>query len=316
MAVEAKKLKRNIEWLENLNISLESDSVNIIDPNTVIINSDCFKWLESIPDNSIEAIVTDPPYGVKEFEMEQIRKMKNGMGGIWRIPPSFDGNVRSPLPRFTALNEKELKNLEKFFVSLGDIIGRKLKPGGHMFIASNSFLSQFVFNSIVNENLEFRGEIIRLVRTMRGGDKPKNFENDFPDVCTLPRGCYEPWGIFRKKLPSKMTVGECLKTYGTGGLRRINVDKPFEDVISSIRTPALERGLANHPSLKPQEFLRKIVYSILPLGVGVILDPFMGSGSTLAAANSFGYSTIGVEINSDFFHMASQSILKLSNVKI
>lgn len=304
------------EWLSALNITLESNRAEIIDSSTLIINSNCFEWLETIPDNSISAVVTDPPYGVKEFEIEQIKKMENRKGGIWRLPPSFDGNVRSPLPRFTALNERELKNLKDFFFLFGKIISRKLKPGGHMFIASNSFLSQLVYNSLANEQLEFRGEIIRLVRTMRGGDKPKNYENDFPEVCTLPRGCYEPWGIFRKKIPHKMTVGECLTKYGTGGLRRINQDKPFEDVISSTRTPAQERRIAPHPSLKPQEFLRKIVYSILPLGEGIVLDPFMGSGSTLAAARALHYNTIGIEINPDYFKIAANSIGKLSKIKI
>jgi site-specific DNA-methyltransferase (adenine-specific) len=51
--------------------------------------------------------VTDPPYGVKEYDFDQLEKRQNGNGGIWRIPPSFDGCVRAPLPRFTALNDSE-----------------------------------------------------------------------------------------------------------------------------------------------------------------------------------------------------------------
>lgn len=312
----ANNIDVRIDWLTNLNVLPANQNISIINPSTAIINDDCFKWLETLPNDSIDAIVTDPPYGVKEFELEQLSKMKVGKGGIWRIPPSFDGSTRSPLPRFTALNDKELKKLEQFFKTFRSLVGQKLKPGAHMFLASNSFLSQLVYSSIVNNSLEFRGEVIRLVRTMRGGDKPKNNENEFPDVCTMPRGCFEPWGLFRKKLPSKMTVGDCLKQYGTGGLRRINADKPFEDVIQSVRTPVEEKEIANHPSLKPQEFLRKLVYASLPLGEGIIVDPFMGSGSTIAAAHSFGYKTIGVEVNPEYFQMAAESIIKLSSIKI
>lgn len=285
-----------------------------LNENSLIVNDDCFHFLNHLPDNSIDAIVTDPPYGVKEYDLEQIEKMKNGNGGIWRIPPSFDGNLRSPLPRFTALNQKELDRLNKYFEEFGKIISKKLKPGGHAFIASNSFLSIQVFSSISNSELQFRGEVIRLVRTMRGGDKPKNYEAEFPDVCSLPRGCYEPWGIFRKHLPKKMTVGECLKKFGTGGLRRISAEKPFEDVITDGRTPRKERDIANHPSIKPQEFLRKLVYSSLPTGAGVVIDPFMGSGSTIAAASAIGYNSIGIEKSPEYFQMALNSIEVLSKI--
>jgi hypothetical protein len=55
----------------------------------------------------------------------------------------------------------------------------------------------------------------------------------------------------------------------------------FWTFIASERTPARERKIAGHPSLKPQSLLRQLVYSVLPLGTGVVADPFMGSGSRL-----------------------------------
>ena len=51
-----------------------------------VVHADCFEWLGRIPENSLHAIVTDPPYGVKEYEFDQIEKRANGNGGIWRIP--------------------------------------------------------------------------------------------------------------------------------------------------------------------------------------------------------------------------------------
>ena len=64
--------------------------------------------------------------------------------------------------------------------------------------------------------------------------------------------------------------------------------------MSSERTPQRERAIAGHPSIKPQSFLRRIVYASLPLGVGVVADPFMGSGSTIAAAEAIGLCGVGV----------------------
>jgi site-specific DNA-methyltransferase (adenine-specific) len=172
-----------------------------------------------------------------------------------------------------------------------------------------------VFSALVAGGLEFRGELIRLVRTFRGGDRPKNAEAEFPDVCSMPRSCYEPWGIFRKPIPSGMKLSDCLRTYETGGLQRISPDRPFNDVIVSERTPRKERDIGQHPSLKPQSFLRQIVRAALPLGKGLILDPFMGSGSTVAAAEALGLDCIGIERFADYFELAQQAIPQLTGLR-
>lgn len=283
--------------------------------NSLIVNADCFEWLKQLPENSIHAVVTDPPYGVKEYDLEQIAKRENGNGGIWRIPPSFDGHQRSPLPRFTALTHKERATLQKFFLDLSKLIVRVLHPGGHIFIASNAFLSQLVFTALVEGGLEFRGELIRLVRTLRGGDRPKNAEDEFPNVSSMARGCYEPWGILRKPLPSGMKLSECLRTFQTGGLRRNPDGNPFNDVIFSERTPRQEREIASHPSIKPQSFMRQVVYASLPLGEGIIIYPFLGSGSTVAAAEAMSLCCIGVERYQEYYQMSHTAIPKLAAIK-
>ncbi|MGH7067203.1 MAG: DNA methyltransferase [Acetobacteraceae bacterium] len=260
-------------------------------------------------------MVFDPPYGVKEYELDQIEMMLSGGPGIWRIPPSFDGSQRAPLPRFTALDGKERSTLKRFFRDFAVAALPALKPGAHIFMASNSFLSQLVFGAMVEGGFGFRTEIIRLVQTLRGGDRPKLGEDEFPDVCSLPRGCFEPWGLFRKPMPPKMTVRECLRVYGTGGLRRRPDGNPFADLIESERTPKREKDIAPHPSLKPQSLLRQLVRAVLPLGTGIIADPFMGSGSTVAAAEAVGYKCIGVERHDDYFSMAIRAVPRLVAVR-
>src|SRR5260370_97043 len=116
------------------------------------------------------------------------------------------------------------------FVEWAKVVIHALRPGGHVFIASNAFLSQLVFSALIDGGLEFRGELIRLVRTLRGGDRPKNAEQEFPGVSSMPRGCYEPWGILRKPLLPGMKLSDCLREFQTGGVRRIYDDKPFNDL--------------------------------------------------------------------------------------
>jgi site-specific DNA-methyltransferase (adenine-specific) len=280
--------------------------------SSLAVHADCFDWLERIPEQSLHAIVTDPPYGVKEFDREQLHRLRNGnKGGIWRIPPSFDGHARAPVPRFTALTAGERRVLREFFVAWSRAARRVLRPGAHVFVAGNAFLSQLVWSAIVEGGLEFRGELIRVVRTLRGGDRPKNAHEEFAEVCSMPRGSYEPWGIFRSPIPAGMKVSECLRRYETGGLRRFPDGKPFVDLVLSERTPKRERAIADHPSLKPQSLLRQLVYAVLPLGRGVLADPFMGSGATLAAAEALRTRCVGVERDAHYFTMARTAIPRL-----
>jgi site-specific DNA-methyltransferase (adenine-specific) len=289
-------------------MSLVTDYASLKIGRSTVVHADCFAWLAGLRANALHGIVTDPPYGVKEYESDQLEKRANGKGGIWRIPPSFDGHTRSPLPRFTALNHRERCRLREFFVEWSRLACNALRPGGHIFIATNAFISQLLYDALVDGGLEFRGEIIRLVRTLRGGDRPKNAEQEFPGVCSMPKGCYEPWGLFRK--PTDLKVSDCLRKYQTGALRRYP-DGPFEDVIHSERTPQRERDIANHPSLKPQSLLRRLVYAALPLGEGIIADPFMGSGSTIAAAEAVGVQAVGVERQKEYFDLAKKAIPRL-----
>jgi site-specific DNA-methyltransferase (adenine-specific) len=117
--------------------------------------------------------------------------------------------------------------------------------------------------------------------------------------------------LFRKPISEK-TVAENLRRWKTGGLRRLSSDKPLSDVIASGRTPNREETICNHPCLKPQHFMRILVRALLPLGQGTVLDPFMGSGSTLAAAEAVGYASIGLELDGDYFRLAGKSIPRLA----
>jgi site-specific DNA-methyltransferase (adenine-specific) len=275
-----------------------------------IHHADAFEWLGKAGPRSIHAVVTDPPYGLVEYTPRELDKMKNGRGGVWRIPPAFDGCQRSPLPRFTVLGEQDHEALREFFTRLAGALMPVLVPGAHVFIATHPLVSHLVYEPFVKQGFEKRGEIIRVVQTLRGGDRPKNAHRDFPDVSVMPRSCWEPWGLFRK--PCEGRVQDNLRKWKTGGLRRISDREPFKDLIYSSPARGAEREVAPHPSLKPQAFLRQIVRAALPLGEGVILDPFMGSGSTIAAASACGLRSIGLEVNKEYFDLAERAIRLLA----
>ena len=283
-------------------------------PRFEIVKADCREWLKVQHPNSFHAIVTDPPYGLKEYSETELRKMKHGRGGIWRIPPKIGGSKRRPLPRFTVLTSEEIRYLRDFFCAWGNLVKRPLVPGGHIFIASNPLLVHVVSSALTDAGFEARGIIVRQVRTLKGGFRPKLAEKQFTDVSSMPRSGWEPWAIFRKPFSGRLS--ENLKRWGTGGLRRNPDGTPICDVIPSERTPSAEHKIAPHPSLKPQRFLRRLVWAALPLGKGVVVDTFCGSGSTVAACVALGYTAIGVETNQEYVDMARRVVPKLAGLEV
>jgi DNA modification methylase len=275
-------------------------------------HADCFDWLASQEPASIHAVVTDPPYGLVEYTAKETTKLRSGKGGVWRIPPSFDGHQRAPLPRFTTLNDSDRLALHAFFIRFGALVSKIAVPGANVVIASNPLLAHIVADAMVQSGLELRGYIARQVMTMRGGDRPKNAHEEFEGVSVMPRSQWEPWVVLRTPLDGR--VQDNLRRWGTGGFRRPSEERPFGDLIRSHPTPATEKKIAPHPSLKPQAFMRQVVRAVLPLGSGVVLDPFMGGGSTLAAANAVGYTSQGVEMDEHFFELAKKAVPRLAEL--
>lgn len=223
--------------------------------NATLIHDDCFRWLANSASTSIEAVVTDPPYGLIEYSEEEQIKMRNGHGGVWRIPPSFDGNKRAPLPRFTVLSRDDIAALERFF-QLGTASSRCNRARG----ASGGYFEPTAFVC---------GRKRRDSGRFRAARRDYPFDNDnarwgsakaahkeFADVSVMPRSMWEPWLLFRKPIEGR--VQDNLRRWKTGGFRRPTKEQPFGDVIQSAPTRKEERELAPHPNLKPQALLRRL----------------------------------------------------------
>jgi len=62
--------------------------------------------------------------------------------------------------------------------------------------------------------------------------------------------------------------------------------------------------------------MRQLVRASLPLKEGTVLDPFMGSGSTIAAASALGLRSIGLEVDTGYFALARRIIPDLASLEI
>lgn len=305
-------LRQNESWIKVRQVGLQRRSH--LSPGVTYICGEALAWMSEVPAQSVHACVTDPPFSLLEYSKTNHQKLREGRGGVWRIPPSFDGAKRQPLPRFTVVSTEELTALYDFFSRIARELKRILVPGGHVFLASNPLLSSVTFNAFQSGGLEKRGEIIRQVQTLRGGDRPKGAESEFQEVSMMPRSCWEPWGVFRR--PLEGTAADCLRKWGTGGLRRPSKDEPLKDLIACSPTRGIEKQIAPHPSLKPQRFLRQIVRASLPLGIGIVYDPFAGSSSTLAAAEALGYLAVGTDKDEEYYYMACSAFARLASLPV
>jgi DNA modification methylase len=279
-----------------------------------IYNADSLEWLRSQRANSFHAVVTDPPFGIVEYSARELNKRRKGRGGIWRLPNSFDGAKRQPTPRFTILDDHDRMGVLAFHFQLAPELYRVLVPGAHVIISSQCLVSHLAALAFSMAGFEVRGQIVRVVKTLRGGDRPKFGNKQYREVSVIPRSCFEPWLVFRK--PCEGRVIENLKRFGTGALRRPSEGVPLPDLVEVAPARPPERTFAKHPSLKPQALMRFLVRACLPLGRGIVLDPFMGAGSTIAAATAVGLKSVGVEIDPNYFTMAKAAIPKLAKLEV
>ncbi|MDZ7687285.1 MAG: site-specific DNA-methyltransferase [Halobacteriales archaeon] len=172
--------------------------------------------------------------------------------------------------------------------------------------------------------LERRDVLMRKTKTLRGGDRPKGAHDhsEYSMVSSMPRVYWEPWLLYRK--PYEGRLEENLDEWQTGGLRRESEDRPFTDLLTNGKTPKKEREITSeanpengdsHPNIKPQNLMRELCHAALPLKEGVILDPFMGSGSTIAACEALEYESIGIELDANYYEMAKKSIPELAKIR-
>lgn len=68
----------------------------------------------------------------------------------------------------------------------------------------------------------------------------------------------------------------------------------------------------NHPTVKPTELMKYLCRLVTPKN-GIILDPFMGSGSTGKAASQEGFKFVGIEMNKEYYEIAQNRLSSLDN---
>lgn len=91
-------------------------------------------------------------------------------------------------------------------------------------------------------------------------------------------------------------------------MRNKNGGKQMKDVWTFSTTKKSEKKFGNHPTQKPLELLKRIIEASTNEG-DLILDPFLGSGTTAIAAMNSGRRCIGIDLEMEYLDIAKKRIL-------
>lgn len=280
-----------------------------------IINGDCLDIMKDIPDNSIDMVLTDPPYGIdvlnSTWDYNKIEKLTER---------SVNGVVKS-LPAGMKFNPEDAKKLGEFINKCAEEWIRVLKPGSFCLVFSSARSSHRVGVAIEDAGFEIRDQLIwnygvgqAKAQGMQNFIKKSKFDNKEELVKKLD-------GLKTPQLsPTFETIWLCQKpkdgkfldnfiTWGTGlvdfrdGSKKVSFDhkKPSKE----------ERESAfNHPTLKPISLLEDLIKTF-SYENQVILDSFCGSASTCVASIKSNRRFIGIEKDVTWFQNSKNRINNL-----
>lgn len=289
-----------------------------------IEHGDCLEVLKGAEDNSFDAIVTDPPYGVNADTgsmVGQVAVGKEKRGGF-----AYGG------AHTRGFAEHDPIAFQTWFTEVSREMLRVLKPGGHLLSFGASRTAHRMATAIEDAGFEIRDSISWL--RSQGMPKGKNLPGGWS---TALKTSYEPIVVARKPLVGTVTAN--VEQYGTGALNigatRLEGDRwppnvvlshecgescescvvtelgrqsEFFPVFRYAPKPAkVEREGNHHPTPKPVDLMRWLVRLVTPKH-GVVLDPFCGSGSTGVAALMEGFDFVGVEREAEYVEIARNRI--------
>ncbi|NRD28857.1 site-specific DNA-methyltransferase [Lactobacillus brevis] len=238
-----------------------------------LIKGDCLLSMKSMPDNSVDLILTDPPYNIGKF-------MQNRQANLNRMRQNFFVGAGWDNGEYT----EWIKNMSLFFKEAHRILKKK----GTLL----TFMSALKVESIV-------------------------------DVANAAGFYYKTTGIWHKTnpMPRNMNLhfvnsNESWIYFINDGKTGIfnNDDKLELDFIQTGVTSSSEKKYGKHPTQKPVALMQHFVKLLSNEG-DVVLDPFMGSGSTGVASVGMDREFIGIELSEKYFDIATERIKNTNSVQ-
>lgn len=297
-----------------------------LEPNQIIC-SDCISGLKSLPENSIDGCITDPPYNYEfighKWDNEEIKRrterVKNSKTLIKHIPygSGLAGGVRND--RWYQKNADNVLDYQNWSHEWGKEVFRVLKPGAYILVFNSTRTIAHV--QVALEKAGFYARDIIVWRKNSGIPKGLNFVKKLEKEGVSDSKNWEGWhsclrneweAIVMLQKPLTNNYLETVKKYGVGLLhtKGDGIDGFQSNILEDIKRDKKE-SFNIHCTIKPTDLIKKLIdLTIPPSKDKVVLDPFMGSGTTAVAAIEKGISYLGFEINKEYCDIANKRVEK------
>ena len=259
----------------------------MMDKNFELLLGDACECLNNIEDNSIDLIVTSPPY-------DNLRKY-NGAGDNWTHS------------KFQCIANNLARVLKHGGVIVW-VVNDKTEKGSK---SGTSFRQALYFMEIglnLNDTM-----IWRKTNPMPQVKQPR-YSSCFEYMFVFSKGTPKTFNpIMREcKLGGKLYDSTAKNMDGESGRHKLTYNVNKEMVDYNIWDIAVAQNKTSHPAVYPIEIPLKHIQSWSNEG-DVVLDPFMGSGTTGLAALELNRKFIGIELNEEYFELSKQRILEKSS---
>lgn len=262
---------------------------------------DSLNMMKSLPANSIDACITDPPYGLTFLDNDKFDKLNEvsaDAGG------AFSGGKGGGMAFSKNQNKETAEFLTPFFTETHRI----LKPGSFCVVFSQGRLLLGVLQALEAAGFEIREQFYwrkpaALPNQQVPAKKNSKHKVDTDRLILGPGKVVEPFVIAQKSREG--SYAENFNKWGTG---LVDKDEATSTVFDCKSASKEEKEGLSHPTIKPLELMKRIVRCFSKAG-DTVIDPFNGSGSTGAACIIEGRDYLGVEISSTL-HQESLTRLK------
>ena len=270
--------------------------------NYNLINDDSLKWMKNAKDNSIDAIITDPPYGLTYLDRE-FDTMEN--------TPAAGGNRKGLKGGGMRWEANQNKDLSKFLTPFFEEGYRILKPGSFCIVFSQGRLLLGVLSALEKAGFEIREQFYWRKPTALPNQQSPNRKNskikiDTDRVILGPSKVVEPFVIAQK--PREGTYANNWSKWETG---LVDPKEAMSTVWECPSASKKEKAGLTHVTVKPLSLMKRIV-RVFSKENDIVLDPFSGSGTTGAACMLEQRNYIGIEISKKFY---DESLLRLKSIE-
>lgn len=292
-----------------------------------IIQGDCVDILKNIPDNSLAGCITDPPYNYEfigrnwndtEIERRINRsKDKNSSTLVKNIPygSGLAGGVRNE--RWYKKNRDNILEYQKWVEEWGQELYRTLKPGAYALVFNSTRTSAHI--QVALENVGFYARDTIVWRRQSGIPKGLNAEKKLEKIGNPDANKWHGWHSALRSEWEAITVVQkplvnnyinTIELYNVGLMKTKsdNFEGFQSNIIENVKRDS-KNEYNSHITVKPLDLIEKLVGMIIPkINGNIVIDPFLGSGTTAVAAIKLGIDWIGIELNSEYTEIAKKRV--------